>query len=137
MSASSAEAERSRCIPSAVPRPAGIHRGELLRAGAGIIPRFLGALVAKDKADIALIACDRGDTGVDIHIIVLGNIVRAFRRDGHALLPEDGVDEAAGIHTAVIVLLDDKLGGVELVDPFWHSSLVGATHSHCVPRQRR
>ena len=103
-----------------------VHGAEFLRAGDGVEGRLLGALVGKDKADVGFIAADRGDAGVNIHIIIGRDIVVAFGSDGHVLLTEHGIQEPILIGAVIIILIHDDIGGVYPVHPGGNVGIVFA-----------
>ena len=51
------------------------HGGELRGPGHGVEVGLLGALVAEDEAHVGLVAPHGGDAGVDVHIVVNGDVV--------------------------------------------------------------
>ena len=101
-----------------------VHGGVLRGPGAGVELGLLGPLVGEDKADVGLVAAGGGNAGVDIHVVVNGDIVVALGGDGHIPLAEDGVEKAVVVHAVVVVLLGDEIGVVEVIHPRRHLLIV-------------
>ena len=91
--------------------------GLLGGAGGGIEVSLLGAHVTQQEAQVRLVGVGGGDAGVDIHIVVHGDVVVARGGLGHVPLTEDGVEEAVDQGAMVIILLHDQFGDIQGVYP--------------------
>ena len=89
------------------------HGGVLGGAGDRIIAGVLGALVDQDKANIGLIPAGGGDAGVEVHIVIHGDIVVSLRGGGDPLLAQPGVDPAVDQFAVIVVLGHQQIGGID------------------------
>ena len=78
------------------------------------------ALVDEDKAHVGLISAGGGHAGIEVHVIVQGDIIVAFRGGGDALLTQPGVDPAVDIAAMVVVLLNQQVGIIDPIHPVGH-----------------
>ena len=97
-----------------------VHGAVLLRACHGVEPRLLGALVGEDEADVGFIGHHGGNARIHIDIVIDGNVVVAFGGDGHFPLTEEGVDKAVNISAVEVILLHNKLSGIDMIHPSGH-----------------
>ncbi len=95
----------------------GLHGGVLLRTGHGVEPRLLGALVGQNEAHIGLVGHHGGNAGIHIYIVADGDVVIPLCSDGHLPLAEQGIPEAVDIGAVIVVLLDDQVGGIDVIHP--------------------
>ena len=101
------------------------HGGILRRAGDVVVPGVLGALVDEDKAHVGLVLTGGGNAGVEVDIVVQGNVVIAVSGGGDALLTQPGVDPAVDQCAVVVVLLDQQVCVIHAVDPVGHFLIIG------------
>ena len=95
--------------------------GRLLRGPRhGVESCLLGPQVHQHEADVGLVGGDGGHAGVEVHVVVDGQVIVAVGGAADISLAEDGVPVAVLEFSIVVQLGDDQVGRVELVDPLGH-----------------
>ena len=111
--------------------------GRLLRGAGGVVEVGLfGAHVAQQEAQVGLVSVGGGDAGVDIHVIVHGDVVVARGGHRHPTLAEDGVEKAVDKGAVIVVLLHNEVGGIQGVHPGGHLLHILALPGHGVHQHR-
>ena len=93
------------------------HGGIFFRTGAGVVTGFFSPLVHQNESDVAFVAGDGSDAGVHPDIVIQSDVVVSVGGLGTAGLAEQGIEEAVGVETAVVILLDQQGSGIHPVHP--------------------